>query len=237
MSDPFYRSAEIRWFLPGHALENQFVEWFKLPGQEPVVETKDYAKQPEALPFVKKERERSDEYLLLPDCDTAGVKQRQGKLEVKALVAGPRPFSQGAVVGRVDQWVKWSFTPSDKTFPDGIALGQQLDGEFDKSGLWYKVVKNRYLQKYSFDSGSLVAVSPDLFVATSGCNIEFTVVVAGPNAEPWLTFGFEAFGPFARVVAQLDEAVEHFFAMHGPAPVRLDGRDSLSYSAWLALLR
>ena len=34
-----------------------------------------------STPFVKLEQERIDEYLLLPDCDTVGVKQRQGKLE------------------------------------------------------------------------------------------------------------------------------------------------------------
>jgi hypothetical protein len=35
----------------------------------------------------------------------------------------------------------------------------------------------------------------------------------------------------------LDEAVQHYFTVHGSAPVRLEGRDSLSYPAWLALLR
>lgn len=234
MSDPFYRSAEIRWFLSGHSRKKQFLDWFNLPGQPPVVETKEYVKQPEAPAFVKQERERSDKYLLLPDCDTASVKQRQGKLEVKALVAGPRPYSRGDVVGRVDQWVKWSFDPSEKAFGDGATFGQQLEGELDGAVPWCKVVKKRYLQKYSFDSGSLVAVSPDQRPDT-GCNIELTVIAAGPDAEPWITFGFEAFGPEStRIMAFLDQAVEHFFAEHGPAPVQPDGRDSLSYATWLA---
>ena len=236
MSDDFYRSAEIRWFLSGHSKKKQLLDWFKLPDQKPVVETKVYVAQPDAPPFVKRELPRPDEYLLLPDCDTAGVKQRQGKFEVKALVTGPRPFSHGEVVGRVDQWVKWSFTPSKKAFPDTITLGEQLDSEFDKSGPWCKVVKDRYLQKYSFDSGSLVAVSPDLRPDT-GCNIELTVIGAESSAGPWITFGFEAFGSSGRVMAMLDEAVEHFFTVHGPAPVQLDGRDSLSYAAWLSLLK
>jgi hypothetical protein len=38
-------------------------------------------------------------------------------------------------------------------------------------------------------------------------------------------------------MALLDKAVQHFFAAHGKPPVQLDGRDSLSYPAWLALLR
>ena len=239
MSDPFYRSAEIRWFLPGQSQKAKFLDWFKLPDQKLVVETENYVLQPEAPPFVKQELERPDEYLFLPDCDTASVKQRQGKLEVKALVAGPRPFSHGDVVGRVDQWVKWSFTPSKQTLQDGTKLGQQLNLEFDQSGPWCKVVKNRYLQKYSYDSGKVVAVSPDLRPET-GCNVELTVIAVGSSAEPWITFGFEAFAPADRVMAImaiLDEAVKHFLAAHGPAPIQLDGRDSLSYSAWLAMLR
>ena len=87
-----------------------------------MIEAEPYEKQPEAPPFVKLERERNDDYLLLPGCDTVGVKQRQGKLEVKALVAGPSPFSLGAVVGRLDQWVKWSFEPSKEMFQDPVAF-------------------------------------------------------------------------------------------------------------------
>lgn len=180
MPDPFYRSAEIRWFLPGQNQKDQLLSWFKLSGQDPVVETQGYVPQPEAPPFVKQERQRTDEYLLLPDCDTVSVKQREGKLEVKALVTSPRPFSLDAVVGRVDQWVKWSFDPSEKTLQDGITLEQLLRSEFEQAGPWCKVAKNRYLQKYSFDSGCLVAVSPDQWPDT-GCNIELTGIDVKAN--------------------------------------------------------
>lgn len=94
----------------------------------------------------------------------------------------------------------------------------------------------RYMQKYSFDSGSLVAVSPDQRPDT-GCNVEFTILDVNGNVASWLTFGFEAFGPSNQVRAFLDESAEHFFALHSPAPVPLDERDSLSYPAWLAMFR
>ena len=228
MPNFFYHSAEIRWFLPDQGRNDQILNWFRLPDQELVVETQNYVLLPDAAPFVKQERERVDEYLLMPDCTTVGVKQRQGRLEVKALVVGPRPFSHGAVSGRADQWVKWSFDPSDD-------IANLLEGELDQSGPWCKVGKKRYLQKYSFDSG-LVAVSPDQRPDT-GCNIELTVIGVKAATGTWLTFGFEAFGPAGRVMALLDQAVQHYFTVHGPAPVRLEGRDSLSYPAWLALLR
>jgi hypothetical protein len=236
MSDDFSRSGEIRWFLPGHSLKDQLLDWFKLPEQPLVTESEPYTAQPEALPFVKLEKRRDDDYLLLPDCGTVGVKQREGKLEVKALVAGPHFFSLDEVVGQVDQWVKWSFSPSKEIFEDPKMFAQQLKSGLLKSGPWCTVVKNRYLQKVSFDSGSLASVSPDKWPDT-GCNIELTVIGAGAGVEPWITFGFEAFGPSDRITAMLDEAVEHFFALHGSPPAQLDKSNSLSYPMWLTKLR
>lgn len=229
MSDRFYHSAELRWFLPQANEMDRFLGWFRMQDQLPSHEEGHYNPKAKAAPFVRRELERTDEYLHLPDCDTVGVKRRQGKLEVKALVAGPRPFALTGVCGRLDQWVKWSFEPSDKQ------RSKVLEIELDQSGPWRKVVKKRYLQKYAFDSG-LVAVSPDQRPDT-GCNIELTVIDVKANIGTWLTFGFEAFGPSGRVMALLDEAVAHFFNLHGPPPVRLDGRDSHSYPAWLAMLR
>ena len=228
MSDDFYHSAELRWFLPEQGHWDALLHWFRLQAKLPLNTEGQYDPKTAAGPFVKLEQERTDEYLLLPDCDTVGVKQRQGKLEVKALVGYPRPFSVGTVVGRVDQWVKWSFDPSD-------AIANQLKIEVDQSGPWRKVVKQRYLQKYSFDSG-LVAVSPDQRPDT-GCNIELTAINVKAAVGTWLTLGFEAFGPSGRVTALLDEAVRHYFTTHGSAPVPLEERDSLCYPAWLAILR
>jgi hypothetical protein len=229
MPDNIYHSAELRWFLPEQDEWDPLLKWYRLQDQLPLRENGQYDPKTAAGPFVKLEQERTDEYLLLPDCGIVGVKQRQGKLEVKALVADSRPFALSAAVGRVDQWVKWSFEPSE-------AIAEQFEIELDQSGPWRRVVKKRYTQKISLDSGRPVAVSPNQYPDT-GCNVELTMINVKASVGTWLTFGFEAFGPSGRVMALLDEAVRHFFAAHGPAPVRLDGRDSLSYPAWLALLR
>jgi hypothetical protein len=228
VSNDLYHSAELRWFLPEQSPWDRILHWFTLQGRLPINVEGQYDPRTVTRPFVKLERERIDEYLLLPQCDTVGVKQRQGKLEVKALIAGPRPFSLGGVVGRVDQWVKWSFDPSE-------AMATQLEIELDQSGPWRRVVKKRYTQKISLDSVRLIAVPPDQY-PEAGCNIELTMIDVQAIFRTWLTFGFEAFGPSARVMALLDEAVAHFFAVHGPPPVSLDGGDSLSYPAWLAKL-
>jgi hypothetical protein len=91
------------------------------------------------------------------------------------------------------------------------------------------------MQKYAIDSGGCAAVSPDAWPA-AGCNIEMTLLKVEAHIDAWITFGFEAFGDSAHVMALLDEAVRYFVAAHGPPPVQLEGRDSLSYPAWLAML-
>jgi hypothetical protein len=227
MTDVFYHSAETRWFLNGNGHLDQLLGWFTLKGRLNIVEeTDNYQRQSAKDPFVKKEKLRTDEYLLVPGCDTTGIKQRQGRLEVKSQVAGPRPFTVGDVTGRIDQWVKWSMKPSGN-----IAL--PLEADLHQSGPWINIGKKRYTQKYSFDQGPLSAVSPDAWPDT-GCNIELTLLETQEGPGSWTTIGFEAFGPPGRVMAMLDDSIRHFFAAHGPAPVRLEGRDSLSYPTWLA---
>lgn len=230
MSNTFYHSGETRWFLPEQARWDELLNWFTREGQlKLVTESGNYIPQPKAAPFVKQERKRTDEYLLLPDCDTTGIKQRQGRLEIKPLVAGPRPFVVGDAAGRMDQWVKWSLKPSEN-------IKTSLEADLHMSGPWRNVEKRRFTQKYSFDSGSLIPVSPDAWPNT-GCNIELTLLNTKASIENWITFGFEAFGPSGEVIALLNEALPYFFTAHGSAAVLLDGRDSLSYPAWLAMLR
>ena len=53
-------SAEIRWFVPGQ-IPQAVLDWFG------------------AGHALKPEEKRIDEYLMFPDCDTVGVKLRQGK--------------------------------------------------------------------------------------------------------------------------------------------------------------
>lgn len=171
MSNVFFSSAEIRWFL-----YNQQDEWDKMLSWFHEHESNDNSSF-ELGSIIKKESTRVDKYLLLPDCDTVGVKQRQGKLEVKAIVGGVRPFSLASfdVTGKVDQWIKWSFD-SDHS--------EQLEAELDQAGSWRRIEKTRYLQKYSFDTGEIVSVTPDAR-PNSGCNIELTRLTVKANKWDW----------------------------------------------------
>jgi hypothetical protein len=221
-----FHSAEARWFLSGAEKWDELLYWFTRQGRLPLVqETGNYVPDPDAAPLVKQERPRTDDYLVLPNCETVGVKQRQGRLEVKALVAGPRPFALGAVAGRVDAWVKWSLQPS-------AAIALPLEADLQQSGRWRQVEKRRCTQKYAHASGGLTAVSPDAW-PEAGCSVELTLLRVAAGVPEWVTFGFEAFGSAAQAEALLIEAVTHFFIAHGPAPLRLAEQASLSYPAWL----
>ncbi len=226
----FYSSAELRWFLRDADGDwGRLLKWFRNDDRISLHAEAAYDTKTVTAPFVKREAERADEYLRFPDCDTVGVKQRQGKLEVKALVASPRPYAieSAGASGRIDQWVKWGFASEHQV---------AIEAELDRAGPWRRVVKDRYLQKYAFNSGAMKAALPD-DRPESGCNIELTKITVDAEITEWLTLGFEAFGPPALVTAILDMAVAQFFSIHGPAPVTLDGRDSRSYSAWLADLK
>lgn len=223
-AEPMLHSAEVRWFLPEDRWGKSLI-WFTA-GQ-----------------VLESEGVRKDDYLLFPDCDTVGVKLRGGKkLEIKALVAASRPLSlDNGVNGRTDQWVKWSFEDKDKENNNLLALETKLH----KSGQWVRVHKERYLRKFSFDSGCPLEVPPKQEpFPKAGCNVELTCLKIGDvdaddkDALPQgFTFGFEAFGPTAAVAKILDDTLRSFFEAQGSLPgEQLNGRDSLGYAAWLARL-
>ena len=204
-------SAEARWFI-AKDLPDEVLGWFRA-GQAP-----------------EREEAQVHEYLLFPDCDTVGVKLREGRLEIKAMVSTPRPISRDVgVTGRTDRWVKWSFGS------EGL---KNLEPALHQSGHWLKVRKERFLRKFSADAGGLVEVTAKQrpFPA-NGCNVELTRIAAEANPRFWFSLAFEAFGAPAGTAKILETAIHYFFQEHGRAPgIRLSRRNSLSYPAWLVKL-
>ena len=203
-----WRSAEARWFISG-ALPDEVLRWFKA-GQA-----------------LDSEGVQVHEYLLFPDCQSAGVKLREGRFEIKAILAAAQPLSPDlAIKGRTDQWVKWSLES------EGL---ESLDPTLHQSGRWLKVRKERFLRKYSADMGHLVEVTaPPGPLPRSGCNIELTRIEVEVTTRLWFSLGFEAFGPPAVAGKILLDALRCFFKDHGRVPgISLSEGNSLSYPAWL----
>jgi hypothetical protein len=208
------RSAEVRWIIPG-ALPDEALSWFSA-GQA-----------------VDSWGVQAHEYLVFPDCRSVGVKMREGRFEIKAMLDVPQPLSLGTgIQGTAEEWVKWSFASG----------GLQIIGpELRRAGFWLKVHKERFLRTFSADEGNLVQVTARLgseqrSLLRAGCNMELTRIEAEVNPRFWFSLGFEAFGPSPLASRSLLlETVHFFFHRYGGMPgISLDERNSLSYPAWLA---
>jgi hypothetical protein len=203
------RSAETRWFIRGE-LPDEVLNWFKSAGP------------------LDSEGVQVHEYLLFPDCQSVGAKLREGRFEIKAILAASQPLSLDlGIQGRTEEWVKWSFAS------EGLQI---IDPALHQSGRWLKVYKERFLRRFSAERDSLVEVTarPGPLSGT-GCNIELTRIEVEANPRFWFSLGFEAFAPSALPSQILLHTISLFFQEHGPMPgIPLGERNSFSYPAWLA---
>jgi hypothetical protein len=198
-------SAEVRWFFRGE-VPADFAAWFDAG---------------RSTPFPA----RTDLYLALPGCESVGVKQREGRFEVKAVIGGTVPVRYGpAVAGRSDAWVKWS--------NDGRGIAEWMAALGREPAGWIAVEKERRLRKFSLERGAPQEVGPDVF-PHAGCNVELTRLQA--QGGRWWTFGLEAYGAMEAVRGYLRLGAERFFAGE-PPPMSLDVVSSCSYPAWLSAL-
>ena len=87
------RSAEARWFVEG-SLPDEVLRGFK------------------AGKVLESEGVQVHEYLVFPDCQSVGVKLREGRFEIKAILAPAQPLGPDlGIQGKTERWVKWSAKP------------------------------------------------------------------------------------------------------------------------------
>ena len=202
-----FETLEIRWFWwcsePGAA-----IAWFVGCGEGP---------EPE---------QRTDTYLLLPGCETVGVKLREERFEIKALLRdddGPGPAD--GPQGIVQHWIKWSLTSCKLPCP--VA-------EMREAGCWQAVPKHRFQRPLGGPAGKGTTGSEDSWARSQGCNVELTCLESGPEAPCWVTLGFEAYGPREELPELLYRPVERFWReQRRPPAVRLTAENSFGYPGWL----
>jgi hypothetical protein len=218
-----YYSGETRWFFRGEVPKN-IASWFG------------------AGESGRFEPERTDHYLEIPSCRTLGVKVREGRLELKALVgtAGVRNFADTVTAFR-DTWVKWS--------PGGGSeqgLRELVNNPGDR---WIAVRKKRCLRRFALENGEVKEMPAAAIQVVPGCHAELTAVdlvssgeglvpseaVEWSRADSWWSLSLESFGDPASTLGNLDRAAEYFF--QDPPPMPLPDGCSLSYPAWLAELQ
>lgn len=195
-------TVEVRWFVEG-PLSPRILHGF-LQGE------KD---DPQA---------RLDRYLLFPGCQSVGVKEREGRFEIKARwrSAEIARFAEN-VVGRCDGWAKWSYgRPPVTHWLD--ALSREPEG-------WIEVQKTRWLLQFSMDVGAPELVGPDA-QPSEGCGIELTSIRVRESC--WWSVGLEAFGTRDRLRTNLFTVAEHFLPSWELSPP-LGVVNSCAYPAWL----
>lgn len=203
-------TAEIRWFVPG-ALTDAVVEWFWHGAQPRTPST------------------REDRYLLLPGCETVGVKLRWGtSYDVKARVGRGHAAYPSGIEGVRERWVKWSCDDERVVTRLGVLSAENEE--------WLTLRKERHLRLFTTDSARPVEV--DAYDSgRPGCHVELTGVLAGEtNAVPAWTLGLEAYGGRDELMAALDATVLEFFSQRPNPPVPLTGAASMGYPAWLSRL-
>lgn len=203
-----FHSAEIRWFFEGGP-DAGVRDWF------------------EASALKREEAPRVDSYLVLPGCQTCGVKIRQGHFEVKAQTSPPEIVRFGnGITGSRTAWVKWS----------SEMAGAPIVKEQQGPETWVQVEKSRTLRL--FDLADRVEEKPaSVWLSGPGCHAEFSLLrVAGDSgkwgaAKSWWSVCLEAFGSPEDVLDHLDKMAASEVLQ--PLGAALPAAASMSYPEWL----
>lgn len=206
-------TTELRWFFRGE-VPSRMAGWIR--------HGELWRRQPE----------RVDQYLEVPGCAVAGVKLREGRLEVKVQTAAPTAMEYpGGVRGYRDAWVKWSRELGEAA-PDRAfwsAAGER----------WIPVRKRRAERGFSLDGVAAGAIPREVSIDDTrpdrGCSVEITEVGVGAEeaAERWWTLGLEGFDLAGDPTGALQQVACSLFEQEPPPlPLRLD--DSSSYATWLS---
>jgi hypothetical protein len=194
-------TAEIRWFWPGRP-PHPFEAWFRAAGP--------------GWGRASDSKTRTDAYLRDHRQIVLGIKKRGGAngVEIKGLISRrPTVLELAGCACAIGLWGKW---------PSLLAL--------DERDL-IKIAKQRWMRKFEVEAhGVRELAAEDGHARLSGCDVELTLL-QGPDAAPWWTLGFEAFGVFDRVEADLVATVA---AVAHRAPPSSPGGEASGYPGWLA---
>ena len=198
-------TSEIRWFLEGK-LPVEVERWFGDLGKQVITEP-----------------DRTDTYLILPETREAGIKVRQGRVEIKKLLGEKGIIETGKNVGgKNERWQKWSFDVEQSgKLPVSFML---------KSLNWIAVKKKRKLHRFEVKGDRLHPLEANDSFPANGAHIELAHVTLANN--PWWTLGLEAFGNESNIETNLKLLAETLLS-NCPFGYFKEGQ-SVSYPEWLA---
>jgi hypothetical protein len=196
-------TCEMRWLLDG-ALPQEAERWFQR-GREPAVPVK-----------------RKDCYLLLPGVADMGIKEREGRLEIKGRLAALGTHALAPEVeGVAERWCKWSY--------EAAAIEVRCF-----QGPAIVVAKARAQRHFLLEPGGRSQASARRDLAQRGFSVEITRIRLGAAGDDshW-SLGIEAAPDDAAMLADLLQAMPGVLR---DFPMALPRQHSLSYPEWLARL-
>ena len=196
-------TCEMRWLLDG-ALPQDAERWFQR-GREPAVPVK-----------------REDRYLLLPGVADMGIKEREGRLEIKGRLAVLKTHAiTPEIEGRAERWCKWSHAAAP--IAGGCFRGEAVI-----------VAKARVQRHFLLEperlaaSGGLAQETAQRDLTQRGFSLELTRIrLAG--GEHW-SLGIEAAPDDPALLADLLRALGEILQGF---PIPLPRSCSRSYPRWL----
>jgi hypothetical protein len=191
-------TCEMRWLLDG-PLPEEALRWFQ--------------SGPAAAPAW-----REDRYLLLPGVADMGIKEREGRLEIKGRLAALGTHAIAPEIeGRAERWCKWTY---------GAAVAESFQRHRA-----IVVGKGRVQKHFLLEPGGLAQATAQRDLARRGFSLELTRIRLG-GGEHW-SLGVEAVpddpGLLADLLRALGDILQGF-------PVPLPRARSQSYPRWLARL-
>ncbi len=167
------------------------------------------------------QKQRTDWYAT-PTHEGCGIKTREGNLETKLRINDLGVREIDGVIGRVDEWIKWSLRlPAQGTIPTELLAANG----------WIAVTKRRFLRAFEVVNEEVTEVTG--YIDTNGCQFEWTEIEL--EGKMIWTIGFEAFGEQTGLRSSL-ESVMGFLVSDGLSTEYFDEASSCAYPEWLSSL-
>jgi hypothetical protein len=175
------------------------------------------------LPY-NDEGERSDYYIFIPNVDFMGIKNREGRLEVKWRIPNSQKRLETTKFdGILEEWVKWSWSDSKPLVNDPAF---NFLSEYPK-GPMIKISKRRLSRKFKLLSGDKFEPVEWIDLSESGFSMELTEIIL--EKSKWWSIGFETLGN--KITPELFQIkIEE---ISNKIPLKLELENSFGYPRWI----